>query len=102
MQTKFGISLGKHMEMQPGRRLNLRDTLRIGITAIKSLQLLHGLGYIHRNINPENFVLGLERDMADELKRGLKDIKLIGFGECQIYMSEDGEHLPDRTTELGA
>ncbi|XP_052863669.1 casein kinase I-like [Anopheles cruzii] len=41
-----------------GRRFSLSTTLQLGIQMIDRIELLHQYGYVHRDIKPQNFVMG--------------------------------------------
>lgn len=42
--------------------LNLRDTIRVGMSALNALKELHDLGYTHRDLKPDNMLLFGQRD----------------------------------------
>lgn len=56
---------------------SLKATLMAGLQALKRLELIHGLGIAHGNINPENLALGHE--CSDT-------VQLIGFGEAYNFI----------------
>lgn len=64
---------------------SLKLTLQIGIQIVKLLKTIHDKGIIHRDIKPDNFLLGLDNDK--------NTIYIVDFGFCKTYM-RDGAHIP--------
>ncbi|KAA6403217.1 MAG: putative protein serine/threonine kinase [Streblomastix strix] len=64
--------------------LTLFQLLKTGIQAIKILQELHRAGFIHRDVKPENFVIGNTKNTSGTLY-------LIDFGLCKPILLEDGK-----------
>jgi serine/threonine protein kinase len=58
-------------------RLSLKLTLQIGFQAINLLKSIHEKGLVHRDIKPDNFLIGLNNKV--------KNIYLIDFGFCKTY-----------------
>ena len=54
----------------------------------QSIKSLHELGYIHRDIKPDNF--------------RVKDNKiyLVDFGSCIKYKDDDGNHIPRKSGRM--
>jgi casein kinase I family protein HRR25 len=63
--------------------------LQIGIQIIVLLKTIHEKGLIHRDIKPDNFLLGLH----DQGKK----IHIIDFGFCKSYITNE-EHNPIKKT----
>lgn len=82
----MGLSLEDIHEKR--RRFSLKTTLMLGIQMISRLEFLHSAGYIHRDLKPDNFLLGL----GDQKNR----IYLIDFGLSSRYLSPDGTHREDQ------
>jgi casein kinase 1 len=53
---------------------------------IKRLKMLHNNSFIHRDMKPENFVIGVKD------KRCI--IYLIDFGLAKRFKNKDGSHIP--------
>jgi len=78
--------LGKSLEQLKLEKTNfsLKLTLQIGIQVIFLLKSIHEKGLIHRDVKPENFLLGL--NSTD------KQIYIIDFGFCKSYLNND-QHI---------
>jgi serine/threonine protein kinase len=71
---------------------SLRLVLQIGIQITKLLKTIHDKGLVHRDIKPDNFLLGLDNDK--------NNIYIIDFGFCKTY-ARDGTHIPlSKTSNL--
>lgn len=67
--------------------------LDLGISVIRSLQMLHKIGYVHGDIKPSNI-------LYDVLEDSKECFRLIDFGISSLYTTDDGEHIqktPKRT-----
>lgn len=60
----------------------------VGIQMIERIEYTHSKGYLHRDIKPDNFVIG----------RGKKSsrVYVIDFGLAKKYLQKDGSHIPYR------
>lgn len=70
-------------------RFSLKTTLQIGINVLDLLLTIHEAGLIHRDIKPDNFLLGL----SDSNKK----INIIDFGLCKSYLIND-KHIEMKQT----
>lgn len=70
------------------RRFSLKTTLMIGIQVVSRLEFVHSTGYIHRDLKPDNFVLG----HGEHRNR----IHLIDFGLSTRYACKDGKHREEQ------
>ncbi|KAA6396270.1 MAG: putative Tau tubulin kinase 1 [Streblomastix strix] len=64
-------------------KFNLQELLKFGIQAIESLKELHKAGFVHRNVKPDNFVIGNQQNSSGF-------IYLIDFGLCKKINKENG------------
>eukprot|EP01062_Namystynia_karyoxenos_P006565 TRINITY_DN12300_c0_g2_i1.p1 TRINITY_DN12300_c0_g2~~TRINITY_DN12300_c0_g2_i1.p1 ORF type:complete len:410 (+),score=143.34 TRINITY_DN12300_c0_g2_i1:157-1386(+) len=72
-----------------GRRMSLKTTLLLGEQIVGLLENIHGEGFIHRDVKPENFTMGI----------GEKGhiLYLVDFGLAKRYRDKNGDHIPYRT-----
>jgi hypothetical protein len=78
--------LGKSLEELKLEKttFSLKLTLQMGIQIIFLLKSIHEKGLIHRDVKPENFLLGLNRTN--------KQIYIIDFGFCKSYLNKN-QHI---------
>ncbi len=71
--------LGESIETlkQRRRKLELKLTKQIGIQVLDLLKTIHSEGFIHRDIKPDNFLLGLHDKN--------RQLFIIDFGFCKSY-----------------
>ena len=60
------------IEVVKNRRFSLKTVLMIGLQVIDRLEAFHKIGYLHRDVKPDNLVIGFEEKN--------KIIYLIDFG----------------------
>ena len=82
--------LGKSLEdlMQETRRkFDLKSVLHIAVQMIKIIKVIHEERIIHRDIKPDNYLMGATESTKNTLY-------MIDFGLAKCYKSSDGEHIP--------
>eukprot|EP01113_Clastostelium_recurvatum_P020157 TRINITY_DN2395_c0_g1_i1.p1 TRINITY_DN2395_c0_g1~~TRINITY_DN2395_c0_g1_i1.p1 ORF type:complete len:527 (-),score=92.01 TRINITY_DN2395_c0_g1_i1:158-1738(-) len=85
----LGDNLSELRRRQPDGRFSMATTLRLGQQMLQSLESVHDLGYLHRDVKPSNFAMGL-----GGMKRGTA--YLIDYGLARRYLLSSGEVRPAR------
>jgi serine/threonine protein kinase len=83
--------LGKSLQtlINRNKRFSLQLTLQIGIQVIEILETIHNKGLVHRDIKPDNFLLGLDKNS--------KNLYIIDFGFCRTFLKND-KHVEMKNT----
>ncbi|EGG14948.1 putative protein serine/threonine kinase [Cavenderia fasciculata] len=85
----LGDNLSELRRRQVDGKFSMTTTLKLGIQMIQSLEAVHDLGYLHRDVKPSNFAIGLGPN-----KRHIT--YLIDFGLARRYVLSSGEVRPAR------
>lgn len=72
----------------PMGKFSLNTTVRIAVQTLDALECLHKIGFIHRDIKPQNLVAGD--------KTNSRMIYLVDFGLIKPYMFPDGMVRPEK------
>lgn len=75
------------------RKFGVKTVCMIGIQIVNRIQSLHNEGYLHRDIKPDNFLIG----SGDRHGKDGSVIHMIDMGLAKSYrVSGSGEHIPMR------
>ncbi len=87
--------LGKSLEQMfilCGKKLSLKTTCIIGTQMLERIKFIHENYHIHRDIKPDNFVMGVNEDE--------NKVFLIDFGLSKKYKSQSkGTHIPFKSNK---
>lgn len=86
----FHFSLDKIFNDICNKKFSLKTITMIAIHCLRRIELLHELGYVYKDIKPNNFLTGYYTD---------KMIYLVDFGLCSSYISNNNnkkefQHIP--------
>lgn len=88
----LGPSLDKYF-IFCNKKFSKLTTALIGTEMIKRVQYMHFKGFLHRDIKPNNFMLGKFSKNLDKLNE--KTVYIIDFGLSKEYIDfKTNEHLP--------
>lgn len=88
----LGPSLDKYFVFS-NKRFTPVTTSLLGIEMVKRVQFIHSKGFLHRDIKPNNFMLGKFSKNLDYLNE--KTVFVIDFGLSKEYIDfNTHEHLP--------
>lgn len=65
---------------------NLQTVLVLGLQMIKRIECVHNMGIIHRDVKPDNFLMGIEKNSHT--------LYLIDFGLSKLFMN-DNKHIEE-------
>ncbi len=87
--------LGKSLEQLfslCGKKLSLKTTCILGLQVVERIKFVHENFHLHRDIKPDNFVMGLAENE--------NKVFIIDFGLSKKYMSQSrGIHIPFKTSK---
>lgn len=69
---------------------SLKLVLQIGLQIVGLLRKIHDKGLVHRDIKPDNFLIGIDDK--------IKTIYIIDFGFCKSFIQDD-KHIEERKTK---
>lgn len=67
--------------------------LRLGVQMLHAIRSVHDAGYLHRDVKPSNFALGI----GDRNKR----LFIYDFGLARKFVDDKGELRPPRNRKCG-
>jgi len=85
----LGENLSEIRRKQPDQKFSLGVACKLGMQMLKALEAVHELGYLHRDVKPSNFALGLTPDKRNK-------VYLIDFGLSRRFVLPNGEVRPAR------
>ena len=68
------------------RRFSVKTVLMLAIQMVDRIRTLHSIGYLHRDIKPDNFSIGIGEQNYK--------IYLFDFGLAKRYLKKDKKHIP--------
>ena len=80
----LGESIDKKLKESANKKLPLKTVILIAIQILSILKHIHSTGTLHRDIKPDNFVIGVENP---------NKIFCIDFGISKKYIDDSGKHL---------
>jgi serine/threonine protein kinase len=82
--------LGESLEslLAKSKKFGIKTVILLAIEMIEIIKYIHTCGYIHRDLKPDNFVLGNEK----------RRLFCIDFGLAKKYTKHNGEHVDFRVT----
>lgn len=96
IMERLGVDIG-HVFRTNGRHLAVRSLYFIAIQVLRILQQVHAKGIIHRDIKPDNLLMGINDKV--------NTVHLIDFGLSKFFVNpRDNVHIPyrnDKTTKTG-
>ena len=93
----MGNNLKSHMTRLAMDKLNFATVQNVGIQMIEQLEKLHSIGYLHRDLKPQNILVGEDNRIESQ-----EQLYLIDFGLAINYTKDkkllrepltDSEHI---------
>ncbi len=85
--------LGKSLEdyfQEFEKKLSLKTCLQLGVQMIQRIQTLHEKHLLHRDIKPDNFLMGLEKNKHL--------VYVVDFGLSKKYMKDRMHDVTQKST----
>ena len=91
VMSRLGSSIQYVMDRLPGKKLQMDSVLAVGMRLLCHLEVIHEKGMLHRDIKPQNVMLGRDND---------RDVYLIDFGLSKKYVNAS-KHIPYKDKKRG-
>lgn len=70
------------------KKFSLKTTVLLGLQMISLIKYVHSKGILHRDIKPDNFLIGTKKKSSR--------VYIIDFGLAKRYKNKEGHHIPYR------
>ena len=67
-------------------KFSLKTILSLGDQMLCRIEFLHSMNLIHRDIKPDNFLMGLNDNKSI--------VYICDFGLCKMFVDQNGKHIP--------
>lgn len=84
----LGPNLDDIMHNTKNKKFEMSTTFFIANQIIKLLKIIHSANYIHRDIKPNNFLIG---------KKNKSKVYIMDFGLSKKYIDSNGKHMKYKT-----
>lgn len=91
IMDRLGSSIQHVLDHTPMKKLQIDSVLAVGMRVLCHLEIIHEKGMLHRDLKPQNMMLGRGQD---------REVYLIDFGLSKRY-AIDGKHIPYRDKKNG-
>jgi len=88
----LGTNLSELRKKQPRLCFSMLTVCRLTCEMVECLRALHGMGVLHRDVKPSNFVLGGKYSHPDAQSK----LYIIDFGLSHKFVGQDGKIKPPR------
>jgi casein kinase 1 len=75
-----------------GQHFNLKTVLMCALQLLRLLESLHARSFLHRDITPQNFLIGLSSKA--------KYLHMIDLGLAKKYRDSEQQHIPERSAHF--
>ena len=87
VMDQLGKSLEDLNQLCKGK-FSVKTVLLLGEQLLDRIKYLHSRHFLHRDIKPDNFIMGIEKYKHV--------VYIIDFGLSKRYVRRDGKHIPYR------
>lgn len=82
----MGPSLEALFQTHCNKQMSLKSVLMLGDQMVSGIEHLHSKGIVHRDIKPDNYVVGLGERASN--------VHIIDFGLARMFRTAAGQHIP--------